>query len=280
MKPPSVDEARLRIREALASQPLAIAPEALNLMIEEAAVRMASGQSHEQSPAIRYVPIRSKSGARPARRKTATAAKSASSKPPWLLEDEPGAPRRELDVHFSEHRDSGVTVTIGKRAAEAIAHFAGARGLHTEEGGVLVGPRWSLGAIEISEAAGPGPNSQRTANSYLMDHAHDLAFVADRRKWLANPDLRELGVWHLHPSSGDATTPSAGDLQHSASMLQMLGGSYGRWLSSYVGVILAPRRNGFTASAWVTEEGGRIRGVPWFTCRPAELVVEGQSWSA
>jgi hypothetical protein len=214
---------------------------------------------------------------------TARASRAAeATNPPWLLVDESGAPRRELDVHFSEKRDSGITVTIGERAAEAIAKFAGARNCVTEEGGVLVGPLGSSGAIEISDAAGPGPNSKRTERTYGMDHAHDLAFVADRRKWLANPELRERGLWHLHP--GDSSTrPSGSDLQHSAAMLQILGGSYGGWLSSYVGVILVPRAsgNGFTASAWVTEEGGRIRGVSWFTCRPAELVVEGQScWSA
>jgi hypothetical protein len=132
----------------------------------------------------------------------------------------------------------------------------------------------SAGRITIVEAGGPGPQSQRTSTSYSADPLHDLGFVADVQKWLADSGLREYGGWHLHPA-GD-TLPSPADLQHHASMIKLLP-----HVDQYLSIILAPTRSGgLTASAWVVSEGNAGSSFePWYRCGPAgEFVVEGKSW--
>ena len=79
-------------------------------------------------------------------------------------------------------------------------------------------------------------------------------------------------MWHTHPTG--TARPSGPDLQHFARMHQLLG------VSHYVGLILTPRGNGLTATAWITSEGDPLARDPWYRCGPAELTVEGKSWPA
>jgi integrative and conjugative element protein (TIGR02256 family) len=92
-----------------------------------------------------------------------------------------------------------------------------------ESGGLLFGSvSEDLSLVEIVTVGGPGPKAIRESHRFQPDGKHDMA-LADRVRAESAGSIRELGLWHTHPT---IAAPSELDVSHFAGMRGIIGNLY------------------------------------------------------
>lgn len=115
-----------------------------------------------------------------------------------------------------------------------------------ETGGILLGHDYG-DILQVTVAGDPGPNSQRSRDTFLRDRDHAarlaaVAWEADRARW--------IGDWHTHPNT--PPVPSPIDLASYARHLRDPDLDFDRFLSVIIG--LDDQRQALVAGWIVTRD--------------------------